>query len=162
MKQQDKDLLLRDISARLPYGLKFKVDNTIPPIPSAEDYRLGQVHDLLTATGLDIEENCIFTKETGMDCVLKILKPYLRPISSLTDEEIDRLFDILKIPKDGGGTSWIKINDCLGIKFILPEGTWIEDLAEIYDYLNSIHADYRGMIEKGLAIEVTDENNPYK
>ena len=33
---------------------------------------------------------------------------------------------------------------------------------EALDYFNSIHADYRGMIEKGLAIEVTDENNPYK
>jgi hypothetical protein len=30
------------------------------------------------------------------------------------------------------------------------------------DYLNSIHVDYRGLIEKGLAIAVTKENNPYK
>jgi hypothetical protein len=30
------------------------------------------------------------------------------------------------------------------------------------DWLNANHFDYRGLIEKGLAIEVTKENNPYK
>lgn len=30
------------------------------------------------------------------------------------------------------------------------------------DWLNAHHFDYRGLIEKDLAIEVTEENNPYK
>ena len=33
---------------------------------------------------------------------------------------------------------------------------------EVIDWLNSHHFDYRGLIERGLAIEVTEENNPYK
>ena len=83
---------------------------------------------------------------------LKLVKPYLRPISSLTEEEMDKIFDILQIDENTG--DWIKINDALGIKFILPNGRWIEDLAEVYDYLNSIHIDYRGLIEKGLALSL--------
>lgn len=30
------------------------------------------------------------------------------------------------------------------------------------DQLNAHHFDYRGLIEKGLAIAITEENNPYK
>ena len=32
----------------------------------------------------------------------------------------------------------------------------------LYEFFNSHHFDYRGLIPKGLAIEVTKENNPYK
>lgn len=35
------------------------------------------------------------------------------------------------------------------------------DTIESIDWLNKHHFDYRGLIEKGLAIEVTEENNPY-
>lgn len=43
-------------------------------------------------------------------------------------------------------------------------GTQEEPIANVddIDWLNSHHFDYRGLIEKGLAIEVTKENNPYK
>ena len=37
-----------------------------------------------------------------------------------------------------------------------------ETFLEYLDWLNKNHFDYRGLIEKGLAIEVTKENNPYK
>jgi hypothetical protein len=33
---------------------------------------------------------------------------------------------------------------------------------KVVDWLNKNHFDYRGLIERGLAIEVTEENNPYK
>ena len=52
------------------------------------------------------------------------------------------------------------INDVVGIKFFFPTGKWVEDVAEAYDYLNSIHIDYRGFINKGLALEAPD--NMYK
>jgi hypothetical protein len=42
---------------------------------------------------------------------------------------------------------------------------WCDELissVECLDWLNSKHFDYRGLILKGLAIAVTDENNPYK
>ena len=37
----------------------------------------------------------------------------------------------------------------------------VSQMVDILGYLNEHHFDYRGLIEKGLAIEVTEENNPY-
>ena len=60
-------------------------------------------------------------------------KPYLRPMDSMTEEEYAEFgYDTLRYT--------------------------IQDI----DWLNAHHFDYRGLIEKGLAIEVTKENNPYK
>jgi len=84
------------------------------------------------------------------------VKLYLRPISSMTQSEIDKLFDVLHIVKDGNDEDWIKINGVVGIRFFFPTGKWVENVAEAYDYLNSIHIDYRGLIEKGLAIEAKE------
>ena len=81
--------------------------------------------------------------------------PYYRPVSDLTEEEMDEMFDILGIDKDGNDPSWIKINDSTGIRFILPDGVYADDLIRVYDYLNSIHIDYRGFIGLGLAKEMT-------
>jgi hypothetical protein len=75
----------------------------------------------------------------------------------MTEEEMDMLFDILKIDKDGNDEDWIKINDDTGIKFFFPTGKWIENVAEAYDYLYSIHIDFRGLIHKGLALEAPAE-----
>jgi hypothetical protein len=36
------------------------------------------------------------------------------------------------------------------------------DVVNYVNWLNSHHFDYRGLIEKGFAIEVTEVNNPYK
>lgn len=67
---------------------------------------------------------------------MEMIKPYLRPISLMTaDEEYKRRIERGKDLAGGIGNE--------------------------SDYLNSIHVDYRGLIEKGLAIKVTTENNPY-
>ena len=76
-----------------------------------------------------------------------VIKPYLRPLSNLTQEERNKFCDI------GGVISYRPTDGKQYIDAFVPEAL---------DYLNSIHADYRGLIEKGLAIEVTEENNPYK
>lgn len=130
MTQQDKDLLLRDLSARLPYKtlISFKKDNDI--------YRLS-----------DIDLNFKTINKIHIIDDNYLPKPYLRPLSRLTQEEKDKFCDI------GGVISYRPTDGKQYIVAFVPEAL---------DYLNSIHADYRGMIEKGLAIEVTDENNPYK
>ena len=148
MTQEDKNLLLRDLSARLPYHVRCKV----------------WLKDGTTEEGvLDLEHNYgdVLRDAFYYNKIVDI-KPFLRPISSMTDDEMDRLFDILHIDKDGNDEDWIKINDIYGIKFFFPTGKWIEDVAEAYAYLYSIHIDFRGLIRKGLAIEVTEENNLYE
>ena len=61
-------------------------------------------------------------------------KPYLRPMSSMTGEEKKEVEDLNMNPFSSSVTDW----------------------------LNAHHFDYRGLIEKDLAIAVTEENNPYK
>ena len=67
------------------------------------------------------------------------IKPYLRPMSSMTEEEK-------------------KIYDDILTKMYYDEKSTLGDIS---DYLNSIHVDYRGLIERGLAIAVNENNNPY-
>ena len=75
---------------------------------------------------------------------------------------MDKMFDILHIDKTGEGEDWIKINDVAGIKLFLPSGKWIEDITELYDYLYSIHIDFRGLIGLGLALEAPERTYKIK
>ena len=130
MTEANKKLLFIELCARLPYGVKVKCSREILTL-NVNWLQMFQYH-------------------------LDEIKPYLRPISSMTDEEMDKLFDILKIDKDGEDEDWIKINDAVGIKFFFPTGKWVEHVALAYDYLYSIHIDFRGLIPLGLAFPAPD------
>lgn len=139
MTQQDKDLLLRDLSARLPYGVKCGILTH----PSCRLPNWKKENDLwYKGRPQWYKVNIAQLAVNPIDCFY----PYLRPISSLTQEERNKFCDI-------GGVISHRPDGKLYLVAYFPEAL---------DYLNSIHADYRGMIEKGLAIEVTPENNPYK
>jgi hypothetical protein len=45
---------------------------------------------------------------------------------------------------------------------IITDMLTLDNESKMFHWLNAHHFDYRGLIEKGLAIEVTEENNPYK
>ena len=78
-----------------------------------------------------------------------LCKPYLRSMSSMTAEEKKQYHKLCDVDEEYG----------VGCN---PEIVAVHDTLESLDYLNSIHIDYRGLIPQGLAIEVTEENNPYK
>lgn len=126
-EQHDKDLLYLDICARLPHGV----------IVNIEGYNISKLKGIDSST---------ISTDRGINYPLRLVKPYLRPLSNLTQKERNKFCDI-------GGVISHRPDGKLYLVAYLPEAL---------DYLNSIHVDYRGMIEKGLAIEVTDENNPYK
>ena len=67
------------------------------------------------------------------------IKPYLFPLSSMAEEQKEFL----------RRQSW-----CIAIS---TSGT-IETTIEGFDWLNKNHFDYRGLIEKGLAIDATGLN----
>ena len=137
MVPEEKELLLVDLSARLPYGVICNLSAKDADVSITEKLDLGGLEHFIFGT---------------MDVL-----PYLRPVSSMTDEEIDKLFEILGIDLKGDDDGdWIKINDVSGIEFFFGSGKWIEDVAEAYDYLNSIHIDYRGLIPMGLALEAKE------
>ena len=118
MIQEDKELLLKDLLSRLSYGIKVQYNNEI--------YNIDYISALYEEVKLDILDNYTIG--------ISDIKPYLRPISSMTEEERQEYGLVL--------CDELSINQ--------------------YDWLNSHHFDYRGLIPKGLAIEVTEENNPYK
>ena len=80
MTQNEKDLLLKDLSARLPYGVKM---NHIADDEYSPKTLIGVAKDMITLEGLG-----------GYECVdVEDYKPYLFPMSSMTEEQ-KREFDI--------------------------------------------------------------------
>ena len=116
MTQKDKELLLKDLCARLPYGVivQYRGHNTIIK------------NKLLTGSDLD--------------CNMEYYKPYLRPMSSMTEEEYDQLYIDSRVKNDS-----IDILDAL------------ENDMDAIDWLLKNHFDFRGLIPKGLAIEAPKE-----
>lgn len=144
MKREEKDLLLKDLCARLPYGVKIKTkaDN--------ESYTLLAMHPNKDIAVIGFQIDDIFvTSKIKIDAI----KPYLRPISSMTEEE-------QKILEDFGVTISL-FSGQMQVPFDEIEFPFIT-MQKIISYLYSIHIDINGMIPKGLAIEVTEDNNPYK
>ena len=147
MTQKDKELLLKDICARLPYGVKM---NHIADDEHSPKTLIGVAKDMITLEGLGGYE-CVDTED---------YKPYLFPLSNITEEESIELFKLFEISLiDSIGADYIKINECTGITFFLDKGFDVEThLDKLIDWLNAHHFDYRGLIEKGLAIDATGLN----
>ena len=142
MTQEDKELLIKDLCARLPYGVKVQVFNY--GIETVENlYQIDLDSYISTIEGIELKYS---------------YKPYLFPLSSISEEqkydfycrfiEIDCKFDDFK-------------------KFYLYNGMWrrklltltsLYDIEAIIEWFHKNHIDYRGLIEKGLAIDATGKN----
>ena len=118
MTQEEKDLLLKDLCARLPYGVKIN-ENT------QGDF---------TVIGLTMERVFTTCETEGChnDFPVECVKPYLFPLSSMTEEQ-EKEYNNLNCYELG----------------CFPHSE------EALDYLTKNHFDYRYLIEKGLAIDAT-------
>ena len=123
MTQEDKELLLKDLCARLPY-------NVICQVEFKENGKYNSKVMLLS--GIFTDEAYFTTK--GGSIYSNEYKPYLLPLSSMTEEE-KLMYEALMIGIDN-----------------------ISYMLDVIDWLNSHHFDYRGLIEKGLAIDATGLN----
>ena len=141
MKREEKDLLLRDLSARLPFGVKAKANDitvvTINGIVKRQSLTGYFDYDIITDNG---------------NFYLKEVKPYLRPLSSMTDEE----FEYLNKLGVENSLKCIEIDDPKE-SFSLATKFCVEQLAYLYKH----HYDVFGLISADLALS-TDEFNPYK
>jgi hypothetical protein len=126
MNQKDKELLLKDLSARLPYGVKVRYKS----VEGEGDIKLGY-------------GNIGYVPELGRGWWIEC-KPYLRPMSSMTEEEYKEYSKLWDLQDEFSTDADIRFK------------------TDVIDWLNARHFDYRGLIERGLAIEVAKENNPYK
>lgn len=75
------------------------------------------------------------------------IKPYLFPLSSMTEEQREEIEDKLTFPNKSDG-GWIEI--LYNNKYEIP--FWF------VDFCNKNHLDYRGLIEKSLALDTTGLN----
>ena len=147
MTQEHKELLLKDLCARLPYGFKFMFNKNI-----------------YTTKGLDLIvtdegdwESAVTAKDTA-PIEIDFIKPYLFPLSSMTEEQEKEIQEIIGNPdyacitrKTDGLELWLN--------FIDTDPTiWLDAIFEVQDYLNKNHFDYRNLIDKNLAIDCTNLN----
>jgi len=121
MTTEDKKLLLKDYGSRIGSNVKLSIENMYGV------YGLNLVGDkIITVVHLDSNKLCYIPIEE--------VKPFLRPLSSMTEEERKEYQYITE--------------------------RWMYDteysIADSIDWLNSHHFDYRGLIEKGLALEAPE------
>ena len=134
MTQKDKELLLKDLCARLD-------TNLVCSIYRIDDYGVGYRDEILSGYCKgDIWDEFYFGDDCGIgiDNVSKI-KPYLFPMSSMTEEQKAELMELM-------------------YKADTPFGAIFSENIDYFDWLNKHHFDYRGLIEKGLAIDATGLN----
>lgn len=167
MTQKDKELLLKDLCARLPYEVKVTIEYTKGKYTHVYDLRkidndiTSELRQRVTVWNYGLYNTVI--SYLLIDC-----KPYLRSMSSMTEEEareIGVLHDIKNILSVKVTSDYIDYIVDDGFSSIMTMTRWYDELIssiECLDWLNSKHFDYRGLISKGLAVEVTEENNPYE
>ena len=117
MTREEKDFLFKDFCARLPYGVAIECRD--------EDSRFTCY--LTTDILREIQNNTCYWE----------YKPYLFPLSSMTEEQYDE---------------WTNMG------YSVTERWWSMANYHQIDWFNKNHLDYRGLIEKGLAIDCTNLN----
>ena len=147
MTQKDKELLLRDLCARLPYEvmgqceIDASYDTSFDTIPQTHKFNAvvyGINEDLLFVSPMieNQDELEVANEEIADGVDILDFKPYLFPLSSMTEEQKKEYQYITE--------------------------RWMNDpaysISDSIDWLNKNHFDYRGLIEKGLAIDATGLN----
>lgn len=124
MTQEEKQLLLKELSARLSYGVICHTEK-------GNGY-LCSINQTIFGTDYGININPLkrdYFNDSEQDEV--VIKPYLRPISSMTEEEVEQYSETCFYSHEIGD---------------IPS-------LETFDWLIAHHFDFRGLIEKGLALE---------
>jgi hypothetical protein len=143
MTQEQKELLLKDICARLPYFIKVQIKNEIVLLDSICDddgYHFNFIGD--NREGVNIEN----------------IKPYLFPLSSMTEDMMEELNANGFFKYRDSITNVSRLESKNGISEEIYTYIDIESISFLTEYFHSHHIDYRGLIEKGLAIDATDKN----
>ena len=121
MTQEDRQILLKDLCARVPYGVRYRRfawdDEREEECISAKIYSISP-------------DGYVRNYHEDESDYIDNVRPYLFPLSSITKKRLEEL------------------SECIDIK----------NAYVAVDLLNSHHIDYRGLIEKGLAIDATGLN----
>lgn len=146
MTQEQKELLIKDLCARLN-------TNLVCSIYRIDDYGVGYRDEILSGYCKgDIWDEFYFGDDCGIgiDDVSKI-KPYLIPLSKMTDEQREELYKL------GWYLDEDKIYSCFRNYDEANYKTHI-DCLELINWCYKNNFDINGLIPMGLAIDATDKN----
>ena len=139
MTEEDKKLLLKDLSARLPYGVKIALKNNgsyhHANVAKKGDITIDKLKGFTGSYFNIYHNNPLDWDWYDNDIDIENIKPYLFPLSSMTEEQEEEYNNL----------------NCY-------ELGCFPHLEEALDYLIENHFDYRGLIDKGLALDATDKN----
>lgn len=127
MKKEDKELLLKDICARLPYKLVCKVKYR-----ENGEYKTSN----MVLDGI-FRDDAYFISQNGT-VYSSDYKPYLFPVSNMTEEQIEEYAHILVMCGTLESSQLMRMT--------------------VEDWFNKNHLDFRGLIPMGLALDATDLN----
>lgn len=130
MNQEEKQLLLADLCARLPYKIRVKVSEVSYPVE------------------FDVQMLAEIKNNNWYEYPI----PYLRPMSSMTEEEKKEL----KSATCPEGTGYFNEQSLICPMSHFCEHISYDFMSDILNWLNAHHFDYRGLIHKGLAIEAQE------
>lgn len=150
MEKDLKDILLKDLCARLPYGVKISVQSW----DEREMEYTDRVDVLYSVNG----DEYVQSVNEDYDFSLEDIKPYLFPLSSMTEEQAKEMQEIVGSPKvacimrkTGGLELWLDSVDT-------DPTIWLDTIFEVQDWLNKNHFDYHNLINKNIAIDCTNLN----
>ena len=136
MTQNEKELLLKDLCARVPYGVKY--------MRYSWDYDTDQelpVIETLECADKDgyINHRRVYTVDD--------IKPYLFPLSSMTEEQKQEYTYIVNYISSDDTENWKE-----------GEFIYVEQFTQLMHFYHINHLDYMGLIPMGLAIDATGLN----
>ena len=131
MTQEEKDLLLKDLCARLPYGVK---------IQSTDE-------NIITLTGIILPNHYTTINGVYSFCDCCPMKPYLFPLSSMTEEQKQEYTYIVNYISPDDTENWKE-----------GEFIYVEQFSQLMHFYHINHLDYMGLIPMGLAVDATGLN----
>lgn len=129
MIQEQKELLLKDLCARLPYGTRIYAQN-------ADDWYDDEISTQVLSDVINEDY---------------IVKPYLFPLSSMTEEQRFEVSKILGKDVVIFSDYLLTINNC-------RKSFSYQELDTLFNWFDKNHFDYRGLIPMGLALDATGKN----
>ena len=139
MTQEDKDLLLQDLSARLPYGVKC--------VSGVDDATL--IVEGINPNCCGASEVQVTYERSGInfDTTISAIKPYLFPLSSMTEEQKNEYHYIVNYISSDDTENWKE-----------GEFVYVDQFSQLMHFYHINHLDYMGLIPKGLANDATGLN----
>ena len=128
MTKEERQLLIKDLCARFPYGVMCRLSAKDSEAYIDRELKFGGLEHFINGS-LDV-------------------KPYLRPMSSMTEKEEKEYNRALKPLSD-----FIFEQD----ELFRPIQLYKNIPFELYEFFNSHYLDFRGFIPMGLALEATED-----